>query len=67
VHLCSDKQIVHLSIQDNGRGMVAETAPGYGLRNMSDRARLLGGKLNISSPQGKGVALQIDFPWEEET
>lgn len=56
-----------LSIQDNGRGLPAETRQGYGMRNMSDRARLLGGQLKIASHPGKGVHLQVIFPWGESS
>ena len=66
ISLEDNGQQAHLSICDNGRGMSPDTLPGYGLRNMSDRARLLGGKLTISGQPGKGVALQLDFPWEEK-
>ncbi|MBW6472807.1 MAG: hypothetical protein K0B14_06760 [Anaerolineaceae bacterium] len=54
-----------LCVEDDGCGMPANVRPGYGLRNISDRARLLGGQLKIASMPGKGVLLQIVFPWEE--
>ena len=33
-----------LEIQDNGRGLPVDYVVGYGLRNMHDRARMLGGE-----------------------
>jgi signal transduction histidine kinase len=67
ISLAPTDHLIFISIRDNGRGMLADAKPGYGLRNMSDRARLLGGKLNISNQPGKGVTLHLYFPWEEES
>jgi len=55
-----------LNISDDGDGF--STRPtnyrGYGLRNMRDRARLLGGKLLIDSNPGKGTSITLIVPWE---
>ncbi|MFB5604202.1 MAG: ATP-binding protein [Candidatus Nitrosomaritimum aestuariumsis] len=37
---------------------------GYGVRNMRDRARLLGGELSIESERGKGSCVTLTVPWE---
>jgi signal transduction histidine kinase len=39
---------------------------GYGLRNMRDRARLLGGTLEIHSERGKGTTVILGIPWSDE-
>ena len=61
----ADKSI-RLSVADNGAGFSAETAPGkpmsFGLAGMQERARLLGGKLNVRSQPGKGVAVRLVLP-----
>jgi len=55
-----------LSIQDDGRGMTNGLQAGYGLRNMRDRARLLGGQLEVTSASGKGTTITLDIPWKDE-
>ncbi len=56
---------ISVSIADNGIGLPANLSPGYGLRNMHDRARLLGGDLEITSEAGKGTTVLLKFPlWE---
>ena len=55
-----------LVIADNGRGLPADNVPGYGLRNIRDRARLLGGRMTLSSQPGRGTTIKVDVPWSEE-
>ncbi len=55
-----------LRIEDDGQGFSTESvAAGYGLRNMRDRARLLGGNLVIDSEPGRGTRVTLTAPWEE--
>lgn len=57
---------VILCIEDNGRGFSPQTAPaGYGLRSMRDRARILGGQLDIDSTPGKGTQITLNLPEEK--
>lgn len=53
-------------IDDDGIGIPAEADAGYGLRNMRDRARLLGGRLDISADNGRGTRVCLDIPWKDE-
>jgi signal transduction histidine kinase len=39
--------------------------PGFGLRNMRDRARLLGGSLHLEARSPHGTQLVLTVPWEE--
>lgn len=56
-----------LTIEDDGIGFHEKSdGKGYGLRNMRDRARLLGGTLGIKSIPGKGTTIQMMAPWEVE-
>jgi signal transduction histidine kinase len=55
-----------LRIIDNGIGMQNQRKTGYGLRNMRDRARLLGGSIEISSVNGKGSIVELNIPWKDE-
>lgn len=56
---------LELTIADDGVGFSAEAKSGFGLRNMRDRARLLGGALRFerSSKQGSQVVLSV--PWDD--
>jgi signal transduction histidine kinase len=61
---CQDRKLV-LSVEDDGHGFQAgDDHAGYGLRNMRDRARLLGGELTIDSQPGKGTQVILKTPWE---
>lgn len=52
-----------LTLEDDGEGMPAQVREGYGLRNMRERARMMGGTLVLSnrSPE-KGTRLMLIFP-----
>lgn len=55
-----------LTIADDGRGFEAtETGgSGFGLRNMRDRARLLGGSLSVESARETGTRIVFRVPWD---
>jgi signal transduction histidine kinase len=55
-----------LAIADNGRGLPADYVPGYGLRNIRDRARLLGGRMTLASEPDRGTTIKVEVPWSEE-
>lgn len=55
-----------LTIQDNGSGIPRTITPGYGLRNMRDRARLLGGEIDFENLNGRGTLVTLDIPWKDE-
>ena len=55
-----------LAIADNGRGLPADYVPGYGLRNIRDRARLLGGRMTLVSEPGRGTTINVVVPWSED-
>jgi signal transduction histidine kinase len=50
-------------IKDDGTGITPNSQPGYGLRNMRDRARLLNGELHFSEPSAKGTTVTLEIPW----
>ncbi len=62
---CVEDHLV-LVIQDDGSGIGRKSTDGYGLRNMRDRARLLGGSLEIQSKKGGGTQVTLDIPWMDE-
>lgn len=59
--LAIDRQWIYLSLSDNGRGFDCDRASlGEGLNSMRERARSLGGQLQVaSSPRGTRVTLQV--------
>jgi signal transduction histidine kinase len=54
---------VVLDVQDNGVGMIPESAKeGAGLRSMRERAEALSGKLTIESSPGEGTTVALEIP-----
>jgi signal transduction histidine kinase len=54
---------VELSVRDDGRGFDPNAEhDSLGLSGMAERARLLGGKLDIDSRPGSGTALTLQVP-----
>ncbi|WP_430390887.1 sensor histidine kinase [Dyella sp. 20L07] len=53
-------QTLRLSIEDNGRGGIADH--GNGMNGMRERVRALGGSLEVESPAGQGTRLLINVP-----
>ena len=52
-----------LVIEDDGQGFnVSEARAGMGLKNMAERARILGGRLKLDSSPGRGVRIELAIP-----
>ena len=61
--LSADEDGVELTISDDGRGFDPRTERGsLGLTGMSERARLLGGRLHVDSRPGDGTRLKLEVP-----
>ena len=57
---------LELTIADDGVGFSAEVKAGFGLRNMRDRARLLGGTLRFErNSQQEGSQVVLSVPWDD--
>ncbi|MBI3979197.1 MAG: PAS domain-containing sensor histidine kinase [Chloroflexi bacterium] len=57
-----------LTVSDNGRGFDRqnpEAQSGQGLRNMMERANILGGRLTIESGPGRGTEVRLEMPLRE--
>jgi len=61
VRLRGELDAVDMEISDNGLGFNAQTNPvgGMGLRNMTERAERLGGRLTIASEEGAGTRIHL--------
>jgi PAS domain S-box-containing protein len=65
VHIQASAEGIRIRLQDNGRGAdpaAFEAADAYGVMGMRERARHLGGSLDISSQIGLGANLYLRLP-----
>ncbi len=67
LRLKSQDQHIELEVRDDGRGFDPVTAAGqleghFGLQGMRERAKRLGGILDVSSSPGKGTSVNIRVP-----
>jgi signal transduction histidine kinase len=52
-----------LTVRDDGHGFdPARRRHGYGVLGMEERARLLGGQLEVDSAPGRGTEVSLRFP-----
>ena len=70
IRLERDIREVQLRIEDDGGGFtpeaLAENKKGLGLKNITERVRMLGGKLNLDSSPGKGTRIEVTIPIAEQ-
>jgi signal transduction histidine kinase len=67
VRLVTTPERVELTVEDDGWGFDPEQIPEgrYGLVGMSERARMLGGSLNVHSSPGAGTRVEVTVPLEK--
>ncbi|HZE31617.1 MAG TPA: sensor histidine kinase [Actinoallomurus sp.] len=53
---------VRLEVRDDGTGFDPETAGGFGLRGMRERAAQVGGTLDVRSVPGAGSSITVEVP-----
>ncbi len=53
---------LELTVRDDGFGIAADQAPGFGLRGMQERVQALGGEFAIESANGCGTCVRIVIP-----
>ncbi len=56
---------LQVTVTDDGIGFSGESVAGFGLRNMRDRARLLGGTLHIERRPPQGTQIVLSVPWDD--
>jgi signal transduction histidine kinase len=56
---------LELTVADDGVGLSGEGGAGFGLRNMHDRSRLLGGTLRIEPRSPRGTQVMLSVPWND--
>jgi signal transduction histidine kinase len=62
VRIVSDDTVVHLIVEDNGRGAGAGIRPHLGWLGMRERVTLIGGRLAIGEAPGGGLRLDAYIP-----
>jgi len=68
IDLADDEHFLTLEVADNGLGITeqaTETQGGFGLKGLQERAKTVGGWLDISSQQGQGTAITLSIPLDE--
>ena len=65
IDLVGDEHFLTLEISDNGQGMTENLAPqgsGFGLNGLKERAKTVGGWLDVSSQKGTGTSITLSIP-----
>ncbi|MCF0062728.1 sensor histidine kinase [Dyadobacter chenwenxiniae] len=62
INLTENHKNIHLTIIDNGNGMVEPSRQGVGLKNVKNRVESLRGKVQIISQQPNGLKVDIEIP-----
>ena len=56
---------LEIKVADDGVGMPDQVVAGFGVRNMRDRARILGGSLRYAARSPRGTEVILSIPWED--
>jgi signal transduction histidine kinase len=71
IHLSENDHRIEGVVQDDGRGFVMQRPTSdpvhLGVRGMTERARLAGGGVKITSAPGEGVRVEFHLPIDEST
>ena len=70
IELSDAERVLTLEITDNGRGIMApdrNKPKSFGLKGLQERARTVGGWLDISSRAGQGTSITLSIPLTTET
>jgi two-component system sensor histidine kinase DegS len=66
IELCRRQDCVHLEVRDWGVGFTppARSNGVHGLRAMTERARIVGGKCTVKNARDKGTEVIVDLPYQ---
>lgn len=65
IQISQGNGIVHLMINDNGKGFDSEhIKQGLGLNNIRNRLEVVHGNMHINSQPGQGCTLVVDFEYD---
>jgi signal transduction histidine kinase len=62
IGLTADGEWTTLTVDDDGAGLPPAATPGFGLRNMSHRAQLIGGRFTAAREPAGGTRITCRFP-----
>jgi two-component system, NarL family, sensor histidine kinase UhpB len=65
VALSRTNEGLRVCVRDDGRGLVDGARFGFGLLGIAERARALGGALEVSTPKGGGTLVELLHPLKE--
>jgi signal transduction histidine kinase len=65
ITLAAHKQVLTITITDNGKGMPATPASGMGISNMRRRAALMGGQFSHQPAPGGGTMVTVVIPTQQ--
>lgn len=64
VSLLRTRDQISVSVRDDGKGISDDARFGFGLLGMAERARALGGRLNVTAARGGGALIEVIHPLE---
>jgi two-component system NarL family sensor kinase len=66
LRLLTTPEEIQLTVEDDGQGFDVDRVPGdrYGLVGLNERARLLGGRVELESSPGEGTRVRVLVPLE---
>ena len=70
IDLTDSGKVLTLEINDNGQGFTAQEqakAKAYGLKGLRERAKSVGGWLDISTAAGKGTSIILSVPLTQDS
>ena len=66
IQVFQGRNFIELKVEDNGKGITHSGANGMGMKNMEERAKLLGGRFQFHSEPGFGTNLIINIPLDQQ-
>jgi signal transduction histidine kinase len=62
IALDEEAEVLHLEVEDDGRGLGEDHKAGVGTHSMRERAEELGGRCTIGAPEGGGTLVSARLP-----